>query len=309
MVELIKGCLGDEKQLSFWFDNWTGAKSLREACPILFKLETNKLCKVLDRFWRQGREFGWSWDWVRSPSTAQERTELEKCLQMMNSAVWKGGKDAWEWLGDNSGMFSVSSVKKLIVKNKGDSNNFVMKWSKWVPAKCNIHMWRAEQNRIPTRVALARRNVMVTNDLCALCGDQKETTYHIYTGCMVATVVWDHISRWCKVPPVFSFSVRDLLNLHKSIKLGLVEKEAFHGIVIVACWRIWKARNEKVFEGKDVKIEEVIGDIKCLEASPGVGVGRCSKLKRAQSHPDEDYASLEKTEAQGNIYGWLRRIQ
>ncbi|XP_076905161.1 uncharacterized protein LOC143560836 [Bidens hawaiensis] len=78
----------------------------------------------------------------------------------------------------------------------------------------------------------------------------------------MAAIVWDHVSRWCKVPPIFGFSVRDVSDLHKSIKLGVVEKEAFHGIVIIACWEIWKAKNEKVFAGKEVKIEEIIGYIK-----------------------------------------------
>ncbi|XP_076917387.1 uncharacterized protein LOC143577439 [Bidens hawaiensis] len=80
------------------------------------------------------------------------------------------------------------------------------------------------------------------------------------TGCGIPAVVWEHISRWCKVPPIFGFSV--LLELHKTTKLGVVEKEAFHGIITIACWRLWKAKNEKVFDGKEVIVKEIIGDIK-----------------------------------------------
>ncbi|XP_076917527.1 uncharacterized protein LOC143577631 [Bidens hawaiensis] len=108
------------------------------------------------------------------------------------------------------------------------NNNYIMKWSKWVPAKCNIHAWRAEMDRIPTRGALERRNISVSDNVCAL------------------------------------FTVRDHLELHKSIKLGDIENEVFHGVIIIACWRIWKARNDKVFEGKEVKVEDIIGDIKVL---------------------------------------------
>ncbi|XP_076954216.1 uncharacterized protein LOC143628536 [Bidens hawaiensis] len=111
-------------------------------------------------------------------------------------------------------------------------------------------------------MALVKRNIQVEDDRCLLCDVGFESADHITTGCLVASVVWDHISQWCKVPPIFGFTVRDLLDLYKSMELGDVEKEVFHGIVIVACWRIWMARNEKFFKGKEVKIEELIGDIK-----------------------------------------------
>ncbi|XP_076940478.1 uncharacterized protein LOC143609668 [Bidens hawaiensis] len=91
-----------------------------------------------------------------------------------------------------------------------------------------------------------------------------ESVDHITTGCGVAAVVWEHISRWCKVPPIYGFSVRDFLELHKSIKLGDLEKDAFHGIIVIAYWSIWKARNNKVFKGIEIKVEDIIIDIKSL---------------------------------------------
>ncbi|XP_076955773.1 uncharacterized protein LOC143630728 [Bidens hawaiensis] len=148
----------------------------------------------------------------------------------MIAARRKEGPDSWVWLGDKEGVFSV----------------------------------RAEMNRIPTRGALERINLRVEDNLCVFCEMGVETADHLFTGCAVEAIVWDHISRWCKIPHIFSFSVTNLLELHKTVKLGKKEKKVFHGLVIVACWIIWKARNEKVFEGKEVNIEDLIGDIKSL---------------------------------------------
>ncbi|XP_076948386.1 uncharacterized protein LOC143620614 [Bidens hawaiensis] len=182
----------------------------------------------------------------------------------MIAARWKEGPDSWVWLGDKEGVFLVRSVKGMFLKSNVVWNNFVMKWSKWVPAKCNIHAWRADINRIPTRGALESKNIRVEDNLCVFCEMGVETADHLFTHCAFAAIVWEHISRWCKIPHIFSFSVKNLLELHKTVKLGEKEKEVFHGLVIVACWRIWKARNEKVYEGKEVKIEDLIGDIKSL---------------------------------------------
>ncbi|XP_076910753.1 uncharacterized protein LOC143568484 [Bidens hawaiensis] len=135
-------------------------------------------------------------------------------------------------------------------------NNYVMKWSKWVPEKCNIHdLLRERWNEAILKVS---------DNICALCEVEGESADHITTGCGDAALVWEHISRWWKVPPIYGFSVRDLLELHKSIKFGDVEKHVLHGIIVIACWSIWKAINDKVFEGIEVIVEDIIGDIKSL---------------------------------------------
>ncbi|XP_076888770.1 uncharacterized protein LOC143539312 [Bidens hawaiensis] len=174
------------------------------------------------------------------------------------------GPDSWGWLGDKSGVFSVNSVKKLAEKDRDSSNNYIMKWSKWVPDKCNIHAWRVELNRVPTWEALDRRKIQGVRILCPFCDIGLDTIDHLTTGCSVASTVWDHVTRWCKVPPFFGFSVRDVLELSKLVGLLEKDKEAFHGIVIVACWSIWKARNERIFEKKNIKIDSIIGEIKSL---------------------------------------------
>ncbi|XP_076927157.1 uncharacterized protein LOC143590618 [Bidens hawaiensis] len=182
----------------------------------------------------------------------------------MAAAVWLGGPDQWKWLGDSSGEFSVSSVKKLLVKSRDSNVNFVLNWCKWVPAKCLVHAWRAGMNRDPTKEALERRNILISNRSCLLCDSGEETIDLITSSCYIATMVWESIKRWCKVHSNFGLSARDLLEWYNSVGLGNREKEAFHGIVVIACWRLWKARNDKKFEGKEVKIEEIIGDIKSL---------------------------------------------
>ncbi|XP_076921629.1 uncharacterized protein LOC143583114 [Bidens hawaiensis] len=191
-----------------------------------------------------------------------ELEEWENCFWLMNTAVWVNGSDRWIWLGDKEGRFSVKSVKKLIVNAKDSGDNYIMKWSKWIPNKWNIRAWRAEMDRLPTRRVLERRNIRVTDSVCPLCDSEVETVDHIMTGCGVSTMVWEHISRWCNVPPIFGFSVRDILELHKSTNIGANKKEVFHGIIIIALWKIWKARNEHVFEGKEINLFEIIGDIK-----------------------------------------------
>lgn len=120
-------------------------------------------------------------------------------------------------------------------------------------------------SRIPTiYVGTWKGNIPIANRLCTLCKSSWESADHIFTGCAVTAVVWENISWWCKIPHIFAFSVRDLLDISDFVDLEASEKDIIHGIIIIACWRIWKTRNERLYGGKEVKIGEIIGDIKSL---------------------------------------------
>ncbi|MFS7911069.1 hypothetical protein Hanom_Chr02g00113661 [Helianthus anomalus] len=82
---------------------------------------------------------------------------------------------------------------------------------------------------------------------------------------MVATVIWQWVSNWCKIPNIFGFSVRDLLVFHNYIGPGELRKKVVHGIIILACWCIWNSRNEKIFSNKDRRIEDITSRIKSYD--------------------------------------------
>ena len=52
--------------------------------------------------------------------------------------------------------------------------------------------------------------------------------------------------------------------MHEHVGLKCKAKVVFQGIIFLSCWVIWRARNKLKFEGKTVKIEEVISEIKSI---------------------------------------------
>ncbi|PWA43337.1 reverse transcriptase zinc-binding domain-containing protein [Artemisia annua] len=144
------------------------------------------------------------------------------------------------------------------------SNISVFEWCKWIPKKCNIFGWRAEMGRIPTACALRYRNIPIVDVECMLCGDAEETVDHLFTGCIIVSRVWQHISSWCKVQNFFAFSFKDLLEVHNFVGLSGRAKDIFYGIIIIGCWCIWRARNHQMFQGKMARSVDIIGEIKVL---------------------------------------------
>ncbi|KAI3807746.1 hypothetical protein L1987_23680 [Smallanthus sonchifolius] len=260
----MKGEVGDGTGISFWLDPWIVNEPLRDRFPNLFRLEGQKRCTMSDRCPGLGADFLGSWHWSPQPASSVERPEWIGLRLLLSPVALSDSKDGWGWLGDSSGEFSVGSVKRLIDSGINFSNMYVMKWCKWIPAKCNIFAWRAEMDIIPTIAALRRRNVEVSELACSLCGAEDESTDHLFSSCIVASVIWQKVSRWCRVPNIFSFSFRDLLELHNFCGLKEVEKEVFHGIVLITCWSIWKARNELRFKNKEAKIEDIFSEVKSI---------------------------------------------
>ncbi|XP_022003039.1 uncharacterized protein LOC110900460 [Helianthus annuus] len=182
----------------------------------------------------------------------------------MESVKLSVSKDRWEWRGGRDKVFSVGSVKNFLRSNVDYSNNYVFKWSKWVPKKVSILVWRAQMGRIATLDALIKRNCFNGENRCVMCGDGSETADHLFCSCEVASEVWYRISRWVHIGPIYAFSLNDLLEVHEFSGLGPKAKDILKGIIMISWWCIWRARNERRFSDKHKSADSIVQDIKSL---------------------------------------------
>nr|XP_043620353.1 uncharacterized protein LOC122592223 [Erigeron canadensis] len=226
----MKGELGMGTNIKFWIDIWD-----------------KKVCAA-DRFNQEEMAFNGSWNWTRSPYTSEELCELSSLVNLLDGTGLSNMQDKWVWMGAKDKVMSVSIVKDLIISNRDFTDRYVFDWCKWVPKKCNVFMWRAVMDRIPTSTALQARNCFFDNPECVFCGEGIEKVEHIFYECIIAARVWQYISDWCKSPPFFIFSVKDLLKYHEIKGKSKLEKMVIKGIIMTSCWSIWKARNEIKFE-------------------------------------------------------------
>ncbi|XP_035838746.1 uncharacterized protein LOC118486418 [Helianthus annuus] len=183
--------------------------------------------RVADRV--QGNE-GFSWHWSRLPESDDELKEWLECLEVLNMVRLFNDKDSWYWNDGSQDSFSVKSVKKALIIERGHCHlpNFV--WCKWVPLKCNVMAWRGNLDRLATRVNLRRRNVDITSVLCPFYEEYEETVEHLFTACLVANRVWAAFSTWCNIPPIFAFDFKDILDTHNHIQAGKKSKKIIYGL-------------------------------------------------------------------------------
>ncbi|KAI7752937.1 hypothetical protein M8C21_024327, partial [Ambrosia artemisiifolia] len=127
------GEVGNASNIRFRLDRWAGDVILKDKWPDLYRIEGEKRCNVNQRLgadWHQ-------WRWTRYPATSSELEQIREYMELDANCSIVEAKDRWKWLGYNTGVFTVNSVKKLIVKDRDSMGNFRFNWAAWVPIKCS----------------------------------------------------------------------------------------------------------------------------------------------------------------------------
>ncbi|KAJ0938458.1 putative reverse transcriptase zinc-binding domain-containing protein [Helianthus annuus] len=193
-----KGKLGNGGKLRFWNDLWYGDVVLKNRWPELYKIDKNKKCLVKERIGIGSNGLRFLANWYRYPHTVAEISEYQDLEKMLLSCKLSTAADTWVWGDGANENFTVVGCKILLSKDRDGTRDTNFKWEAWVPLRINIHVWRADQDRIPTKAALIRRQVNLSDGLCPMCSMQNEDLDHLMVRCGFAYGVWSGISKWCR---------------------------------------------------------------------------------------------------------------
>jgi len=159
-------------------------------------------------------------------------------------------EDKLVWDSTQSGVFTVKTATMLARKmeaqqrlnNEGScSGDHDGRWARiWTAsaiARVKNLCWRACRDALPPCVNLFKRGVEI-DVFCPVCGNDYETTTHIFLDCDLA------VEYWSKSP--FRFGTRDRTELdfgawcHDTIKL--LDKDQC-GLLATLLWGLWLIRN------------------------------------------------------------------
>ncbi|XP_054806327.1 uncharacterized protein LOC129309003 [Prosopis cineraria] len=125
-----------------------------------------------------------------------------------------------------------------------DGSVWKVVWNLKVMLKVKHFMWRLMNNALATREALAKR--CAPNEFCPFCGEEVETTEHVFLLCNWVRVAW------------FSCSLGLLINYMEVCDMncwfGALLLDEFKNndygkaYLIIFCWFIWKMRCRSVFK-------------------------------------------------------------
>ncbi|XP_068471708.1 uncharacterized protein [Phaseolus vulgaris] len=181
-----------------------------------------------------GVEFGLRrsfFDWEKSlvEQLFQSLQEVKLVFGEADSWVWKiGDADSWVWKIGESQTFSVNSAYVQVRRVRGGEYSPVYSkvWRCKALPSALFTAWRVLENRIASRVNLVRRGVAVENLLYCLCGEEEESSCHLFFVCRMSQA---------------SVSVNEVWG---TIWVGIVSE-------------IWKHRNSVIFNRGVADVSEV----------------------------------------------------
>lgn len=258
--------VGVGNSVQFWNENWVAGGRLRDRFPMAYGISRDKKVMVADCYKRAGEVVFWDWAWKRMPSSELEIQEVKGLMDILMQEKTPKRPDQWMWrsIGGVKYEFSVKMVRENIAEvGEMPDQGSCFKWNSMATPKVNCFVWRAMNRRIPTADALARRGVHIGDSTCPRCGIGAETVDHIFASCAAARSIWGQICIWLKlqVPTQFD-SIEQALNFSLEAEGNKKKKKVIHAIFLLVIWTMWMARNDKLFNGRNISQTKIIQDIK-----------------------------------------------
>ncbi|GJY51080.1 RNA-directed DNA polymerase, eukaryota [Tanacetum coccineum] len=156
----IKVGIGDKT--SFWRDQWLGDRPLMEQFLRLFPLDPDPDAKVVERNYPEKllAAFG------REPQSGIPNSQCSTLQGALQEFIFSEVPDRVTWDLDESGVFSVSSMRSCLDAFLLGSSGVPTRWNTLALRKLNILLWRILRDKIPTRLNLSDKGIDLDSLLC-----------------------------------------------------------------------------------------------------------------------------------------------
>jgi len=264
----VSRSIGDGKNTLFWTDVWVGGVSLRDKFNRLYDLSMLKGELVFAMCTLGWGNEGASWSWRRRLFAWEEELVGELRLLLQNVTLQVTREDRWLWSLGTSSIYIVRSAYNFLNDQFPIENAVPVSslWHKDVPLKVVLFAWHLFCDRLSTKDNLFRRRVLdIEAQICVGGCGLVETSSHLFLHCNLFCSVWNYIFQWLGVSAVVPVAVVDhfiqfsyIAGAAKSRRLIL------QGIWFATTWKIWKERNNKIFNAHKSSIMQVVDKIKSV---------------------------------------------
>jgi len=245
-----------------------GEVSLRDRFPRLFDLSLFKDLSVFDMCQLGWGVEGQAWSWRRRLRAWEEEAVGELTLLLQNVSLQVDSTDTWCWKLETSHIFSVRSAYTALTSESIASPMAAVTTPchAQAPLKVVLFAWRMFRERLPTKDNLLHRGVITFDYRLCLAGcNSVETTIHLFLHCPTFGSVWQYLLRWLGFSTALPLGVIDHFNQFSSDNGTVKGRRAILQVICLATtWEIWKERNNRLFNGKQTSILQVVDKIKSL---------------------------------------------
>ncbi|KAF8727840.1 hypothetical protein HU200_018404 [Digitaria exilis] len=252
--------LGDGHLTLFWNDRWNGASSPYSVAPDLCKAVKPKVVKsrtvaqaLTDRSWTRD---------IVGPLTI---TALRQYIFLWHSVARcelnPGREDVITWRSTASGTYTARSAHRMFFGGGTRLPAAKPLWKAWAPLKVKFTIWLAFNERLWTADRRFRHRLQ-DSSACALCAQEKETCNHLFATCVITRQIWHRVSVLINAPAL-SIPASTLVDWWLQARRACPKptRRGIDSTVLMVSWRIWKIRNDCVFNNATASIEQAMTSI------------------------------------------------
>ena len=255
--------VGDGMSIRFWKDNWDGNGPLISRYNRLYHLDSNANCVLSDRIFNDS----WAWNWNIKSIGRRNEAALEAMVLELGQVSLSNRNDAWYWNITDDGSFSVQATRIHIGNYLLPSLSPSTRWSKLLPRKVNVFIWRLILDRLPNRLNLSLRGLDISSIACPLCNMGMESNDHVFFGCDTASSMWRLIRVWTDINmPLFS-SWFDWLHWLDNWRASKDSKDRVYVISAASLWVLWRYRNSITFNSHPTRKSDLFDSIRLFSFS------------------------------------------
>ena len=135
-------------------------------------------------------------------------------------------------------------------------------WKTKVENKCRFFTWLLLQDRLPTADRIIGRGGQA-NPTCQLCKTGNESSFHMIAACSFSLRVWDQIAQYYHFQ-MAQVPAQPTLNTwwKNPSQTGQVEPKEHIQIMIYTAWNLWKERCRRVFDHKELSVDQLVAIIR-----------------------------------------------
>ncbi|GJT79071.1 RNA-directed DNA polymerase, eukaryota [Tanacetum coccineum] len=194
---------------------------------------------------------------IASPEHAQElkkggseSSQLSLLQEYIEGTILSSLEDRWVGDLNGEGVFCVKDVRNLLDDVFLPKAPIATRWIKYVPIKLNVFAWKVHLNRLPTRVNLQHRGVLVSDPSCPICHSKDEDLAHLFFRCSLVTDIVRLVCRWWNIAWASIDSYSNWLHWFNAIRLSPKVKDLLEGVFYITWWSIWRFRNQFIRDGR-----------------------------------------------------------
>ncbi|KAG7551591.1 Ribonuclease H domain [Arabidopsis thaliana x Arabidopsis arenosa] len=246
--------IGNGQNTNVWSDPWLPTHPPR--APRCLVGTNSDLRYVKDLM--NARQTGWNIDTLRL-HVVPEDIPLISNVRIFPTPV----PDLLGWNYNDTGLYTVKSGYWLATHlpeyaNDVDPPPGLLEfkkaiWKMKTAPKLQHFLWRILSNALAAGTTLVYRGI-TRNSQCTRCHKAEESIEHLFFDCEYVQAIWQSNSVFHSIHPTRSFEekFRAIIECYNNQNLSDLERQ----LPIWTLWRIWKSRNQLVYQKKDSHWQE-----------------------------------------------------